>query len=120
MAAADTAVLTSDNPRSEDPRAIVEAMLTGVAGPRSDRVRIELDRRRAIRLAAELARPGDVVLVTGKGHEVTHEVAGEKLPFDDRVQLRAALRLAFPLSELVEEHVDVADAPEPQALQDRA
>jgi UDP-N-acetylmuramoyl-L-alanyl-D-glutamate--2,6-diaminopimelate ligase len=90
FATADAAILTADNPRSENPRSVVEAMLSGVDSGVG--VRVELDRRCAIRLAAELAEPGDVVLVTGKGHELTHEVAGAKLPFDDRVELRAALR----------------------------
>jgi UDP-N-acetylmuramoyl-L-alanyl-D-glutamate--2,6-diaminopimelate ligase len=92
VATADVPIFTSDNPRSEAPEAIVEAMLTGVAAPLRGRVRVELDRRRAIRVAAELAGDGDVVLVTGKGHETTHEIAGRKHPFDDRVELAAALR----------------------------
>ena len=92
IATADVPIFTSDNPRSEDPRAIVEAMLAGVPAGRRGRVRVELDRRRAIRAAAQLARDGDVVLVTGKGHETTHEIGGRKHPFDDRIELAAALR----------------------------
>jgi len=91
IATADVPILTSDNPRSEDPHAIVEAMLSGVPAGRRRSVRVELDRRRAIGLAATLARPGDAVLVAGKGHETTHEIAGAKHPFDDRRELRAAL-----------------------------
>ncbi len=83
---ADRIILTSDNPRSEDPAAIADEIVDGLD------LDVELDRRRAIRLAARLARTGDAVLVTGKGHETTHEVAGRKHPFDDRVELAAALR----------------------------
>lgn len=91
MATADVSILTSDNPRSEDPRAIVDAMLSGVPTARRAHMRVELDRRRAIELAARLAEPGAVVLVVGKGHETTHEIAGVKHPFDDAVELRAAI-----------------------------
>lgn len=90
IASADAPIFTSDNPRSEDPHAIVQAMLSGVPARRRPLVRVELDRRLAIQLAASLAEPGDVVLVAGKGHETTHEIAGEKHPFDDSVELRAA------------------------------
>ena len=91
MATADAAILTADNPRSEDVRAIVAAMLSGVNGARRTRVAVELDRRRAIRLAASAAEPGDVVLVVGKGHETSQEVGGTKQPWDDAAELRAAL-----------------------------
>lgn len=91
IATAETPIFTSDNPRSEDPHAIVAAMLAGVPARRCSFVRIELDRRRAIALAASLAEPGDIVLVAGERHETTHEIAGEKHPFDDRAELRAAL-----------------------------
>ena len=92
IATGDMPIFTSDNPRSEDARAIVDAMLSGVPAALRGRVRVEVDRRRAIRLAAALAAAGDIVLVTGKGHETTHEIAGRKHPFDDRVELAAALR----------------------------
>jgi UDP-N-acetylmuramoyl-L-alanyl-D-glutamate--2,6-diaminopimelate ligase len=91
LAEADLAVLTSDNPRSEDPQAIVEAMLAGVPSPRLSCVRVVLDRRRALRLAAALARPGDIVLVVGKGHETSQEMGDAREPWDDRAELRAAL-----------------------------
>ena len=92
----DVAVLTSDNPRSEDPLAIVaevrrgaeEALRAGAAG----RLEVEPDRREAIRLAAGLAGPGDVLVVAGKGHEPGQEVGGVVHPFDDRVELAAALQ----------------------------
>jgi UDP-N-acetylmuramoyl-L-alanyl-D-glutamate--2,6-diaminopimelate ligase len=91
LATVDIPIFTSDNPRSEDPQAIVEAMLCDIPARARAGVYVELDRRRAIRRAAALAEPGDVVLVTGKGHELTHEIAGEQHPFDDRVEVRAAL-----------------------------
>jgi UDP-N-acetylmuramoyl-L-alanyl-D-glutamate--2,6-diaminopimelate ligase len=85
---ADVAVLTSDNPRSEDPDAIIAEALAGAVGD----VEVEPDRREAIALAVELARPGDVVVIAGKGHEQGQEIAGRKLPFDDRAVAREALR----------------------------
>src|SRR4029453_416428 len=77
---ADVAILTSDNPRSEEPTAI--AAEVGAAAPAEPAV--DLDRRRAIEAAVELARPGDVVVIAGKGHEQGQEVSGEVHPFDDR------------------------------------
>jgi len=91
---ADVLVLTDDNPRSEDPAAIRAALRAGADGvPEADRAQVlELgDRRAAIGAAAALARPGDVVLVAGKGHETGQEVAGVIHPFDDRVVAREAL-----------------------------
>jgi UDP-N-acetylmuramoyl-L-alanyl-D-glutamate--2,6-diaminopimelate ligase len=92
IAIADVPIFTADNPRSEDPRTIVSAMLSGVPATSRGRVRIELDRSRAIELAASFAEPGDVVLVVGKGHETYQEVAGAKQPWDDAAALRAALQ----------------------------
>jgi UDP-N-acetylmuramoyl-L-alanyl-D-glutamate--2,6-diaminopimelate ligase len=85
---ADVALVTSDNPRGEEPQAIVDEILAGVHGD----VEVELDRRRAIERALELAAPGDVVVIAGKGHEQGQEVAGRVLPFDDRAVAREALR----------------------------
>ncbi|MCK6521019.1 UDP-N-acetylmuramoyl-L-alanyl-D-glutamate--2,6-diaminopimelate ligase [Myxococcota bacterium] len=84
---ADLVIATSDNPRGEDPLAILHAMEPGL---RHDALLMP-DRAEAIRRAAALARPGDVLLVAGKGHETTQEIAGVKHPFDDRLALRAAL-----------------------------
>jgi UDP-N-acetylmuramoyl-L-alanyl-D-glutamate--2,6-diaminopimelate ligase len=86
---ADQAVLTSDNPRSEDPGAIIEAVLSGI----SDRSRIivEPDRRAAIGAALDLAGEGDVVVIAGKGHETTQTTGDRVEPFDDRVVAREAL-----------------------------
>ena len=88
-ATADIAVITSDNPRSEDPETIVAEV---AAGAGNDAI-IVVDRRHAIRAAFGLAAPGDVVLILGKGHERSQEVAGEFLPFEDRqVALEEAAR----------------------------
>jgi UDP-N-acetylmuramoyl-L-alanyl-D-glutamate--2,6-diaminopimelate ligase len=87
----DLAIVTSDNPRSEDPAAIVEEILAGVderAG-----VEVEPDRRAAIALAIGRARPGDTVVIAGKGHEQGQELeGGRKVPFDDREVARLGLR----------------------------
>ncbi|MGP3951071.1 UDP-N-acetylmuramoyl-L-alanyl-D-glutamate--2,6-diaminopimelate ligase [Streptomyces sp. 7N604] len=94
---ADTAVLTSDNPRSEDPLAILAAMLAGAAEvPAHERatVLIEEDRAAAIAAAVARAEPGDTVLVAGKGHEQGQDIAGVVRPFDDRQVLREAIESA--------------------------
>jgi UDP-N-acetylmuramoyl-L-alanyl-D-glutamate--2,6-diaminopimelate ligase len=87
---ADRVVMTSDNPRGEDPEAILDAILAGVPAGSTEVLR-EADRAAAIGYAVKEARPGDVVLVAGKGHETTQEVAGRKIPFDDRQKVREAL-----------------------------
>ncbi|MEU6475686.1 UDP-N-acetylmuramoyl-L-alanyl-D-glutamate--2,6-diaminopimelate ligase [Streptomyces sp. NPDC047017] len=92
---ADTAVLTSDNPRSEDPLAILAAMLQGAAAvPAHERGEVLLfeDRAAAIAAAVGRARPGDTVLVAGKGHEQGQDIAGVVRPFDDRQVLREAIQ----------------------------
>lgn len=86
---ADIAIVTDDNPRSEDGDAIVAQILAGMHAP--ERAITERDRARAIDLAIEQARTGDVVLVAGKGHEVYQESAGVKRPFDDLQVARATL-----------------------------
>jgi UDP-N-acetylmuramoyl-L-alanyl-D-glutamate--2,6-diaminopimelate ligase len=86
---ADLAVLTSDNPRSEDPLAIIAEVRAGVG--RSDRLVVEPDRASAIALAVESARPGDVVLVAGKGHETGQRIGERTLAFDDRIVTKAAI-----------------------------
>ncbi|HXV72434.1 MAG TPA: UDP-N-acetylmuramoyl-L-alanyl-D-glutamate--2,6-diaminopimelate ligase [Acidimicrobiia bacterium] len=90
IANADVAVITSDNPRSEDPRAIVDAVVSGV--PEDSNLIVEVDRRRAIDMAVDAAGDGDVILVLGRGHEPFQQIAGEKLPFDDRQAAAASLR----------------------------
>jgi UDP-N-acetylmuramoyl-L-alanyl-D-glutamate--2,6-diaminopimelate ligase len=86
---ADRAIVTSDNPRSEDPSAIVDQVYAGTGGA-AER---EVDRRRAIALAVDAAEPGDVVVIAGKGHEQGQEFeGGRKEPFDDVTVAREALR----------------------------
>jgi UDP-N-acetylmuramoyl-L-alanyl-D-glutamate--2,6-diaminopimelate ligase len=89
---ADVVVLTTDNPRSEDPLAILAAVRAGADRVDGAVVEVVPDREAAIERAVLLARPGDLVVVAGKGHEQGQEVAGTVHPFDDRVVLRAALR----------------------------
>lgn len=83
---ADLAVFTSDNPRSEDPEAVVAAVAVGADGP--GEVVTVVDRRLAIRTALESARVGDMVLVLGKGHEQGQDFGDRVLPFDDRQVVR--------------------------------
>jgi UDP-N-acetylmuramoyl-L-alanyl-D-glutamate--2,6-diaminopimelate ligase len=103
---ADVAVLTSDNPRSEAPEAILAEIESGI-GNASTRVAarelaepgargylVEADRERAIRIAIGLAEPADVVVIAGKGHEDYQEVAGVRRPFDDRAVAAAILGAA--------------------------
>jgi UDP-N-acetylmuramoyl-L-alanyl-D-glutamate--2,6-diaminopimelate ligase len=87
---ADLVVVTSDNPRSEDPGAIIDAVMDGI--PVGTEVVRIVDRREAIGHAVAAALPGDVVLVLGKGHERGQEIGGRVLPFDDRVVARTVLR----------------------------
>ena len=86
-------VLTSDNPRSEDPMAILNEMRTGVQITDRSRVWVNADRREAIRQAVGMAKAGDVVLLAGKGHETYQEIAGVKHPFDDVAVLKETLEL---------------------------
>ncbi|HET6998840.1 MAG TPA: cyanophycin synthetase, partial [Solirubrobacterales bacterium] len=87
----DLAIVTSDNPRSEDPAAIVAEVVSG-SGDGAP-VEVEVDRRAAIALALERARPGDTVVIAGKGHEQGQEFeGGRKVPFDDREVAREELR----------------------------
>ncbi len=87
---ADLVVVTSDNPRSEDPDAIIAQILSGAAG--SSNVIVEPDRAHAIATALANAREGDVVVIAGKGHEKGQEIGGRVLPFDDAEVARDALR----------------------------
>ena len=87
----DLAVVTSDNPRSEDPEAIIAEVLGGIENGAN--VEVEPDRRAAIALALGQAQPGDTVVIAGKGHEQGQEFEdGRKLPFDDREVAREELR----------------------------
>jgi UDP-N-acetylmuramoyl-L-alanyl-D-glutamate--2,6-diaminopimelate ligase len=90
VSGADVAVITSDNPRSEDPEAIIAAVVEGVSD--GTELVVEVDRRLAIRTAIGMAMDGDVVLILGRGHEPFQEVGGRFLPFDDREVGQAELR----------------------------
>ena len=83
-------IITSDNPRNEDPQAIIDEILPGIT--KGKEVHTEVDRRKAIRMALELARSGDVVLVAGKGHEDYQVIGSRKLHFDDREEIEQFLR----------------------------
>lgn len=87
----DSVILTSDNPRSEAPEDILADMQKGVPITAAAKVLTIADRRQAIRTACQLAQPGDLILVAGKGHEKYQEIQGVKHPFDDKEELRAAL-----------------------------
>jgi UDP-N-acetylmuramoyl-L-alanyl-D-glutamate--2,6-diaminopimelate ligase len=88
---ADIAIVTSDNPRSEDPERIIDEIVAGMQPPRAERV-VEVDRYRAIRRAIQVAREGDVVLIAGKGHENTQTIGARVHEFDDRKVAAEALR----------------------------
>ncbi|MBP3534387.1 MAG: UDP-N-acetylmuramoyl-L-alanyl-D-glutamate--2,6-diaminopimelate ligase, partial [Muribaculaceae bacterium] len=86
----DRLILTSDNPRFEEPEAILADMEAGLDAEARKQALVITDRREAIRTAAALAEPGDVILVAGKGHEDYQEVKGVKHHFDDREEVAAA------------------------------
>ena len=88
---ADLVILTSDNPRSEDPTAIIAEMRDGLDPVQMRKVTANTDRAEAIRSACMQAQPGDVILVAGKGHEKYQDIAGERLPFDDVAVLSESL-----------------------------
>lgn len=89
----DYVVITSDNPRTEDPRAIIADILEGVRSvdPHNERHEVEVDRARAIRLAVGMAESGDLVIIAGKGHETYQLIGGRRLDFDDRLHARQAI-----------------------------
>jgi len=99
----DLIVVTSDNPRSEDPDEIISQITPGLEKGGARRIStgkakagekgylVEPDRRAAIQLAVQMAKPGDVILIAGKGHEAYQEVEGQKSPFDDREEAQKAL-----------------------------
>ncbi|HSG22810.1 MAG TPA: UDP-N-acetylmuramoyl-L-alanyl-D-glutamate--2,6-diaminopimelate ligase, partial [Azonexus sp.] len=93
---ADRVLLTSDNPRSEVPQAIIDDILTGTT-----RAEVEIERASAIRRAVLEADADDVILLAGKGHETYQEVAGIRTPFSDLEQAQAALALRRPNSKEV-------------------
>ena len=86
----DIGIITSDNPRSEDPASIIKMVMAGTGG--SKHVKSVVDRAAAIATAVELSRPGDLILIAGKGHETYQEFADETIDFDDRAVARRILR----------------------------
>lgn len=88
---ADLAIVTSDNPRHEDPQAIIDQVVAGAPAATRDRVRVEPDRRAAIGMALSVADAGDMVLIAGKGHETGQDFGYRVEPFDDALEARAAL-----------------------------
>jgi UDP-N-acetylmuramoyl-L-alanyl-D-glutamate--2,6-diaminopimelate ligase len=102
---ADVAFVTSDNPRAEDANEIIRQILPGFAGRHRCRVAVEADRRAAIFAAVAEARPGDTILIAGKGHENYQLVGDRVLPFDDVSVARDAL------SSLGAGFADAASAP---------
>lgn len=89
----DAVILTSDNPRSEDPQDILKQMQEGVQPQHYKRVLTILDRKEAIKTACSLAQPGDIILVAGKGHEKYQEIKGVKHPFDDKLVLEETFKI---------------------------
>ena len=79
----DRVIVTSDNPRSEDPKSIIQEMVSGLDPIQKKKVLSVTDRREAIEVACSLAKPGDIILIAGKGHEKFQEISGVKHPFDD-------------------------------------
>jgi len=88
VALADRVWVTTDNPRNEDPQAIIDEILAGLE---RDKVEVVVDRREAIHAAIASAQPGDTVLIAGKGHETYQEAAGVSVPFDDVDVARVAV-----------------------------
>ncbi len=84
----DKVILTSDNPRSEDPEQIITEMLAGIEKEYNKNVQNITDRHLAIKIACAMARPKDIILVAGKGHEKYQEIKGIKTPFDDKLELQ--------------------------------
>ncbi|MEQ8521920.1 MAG: UDP-N-acetylmuramoyl-L-alanyl-D-glutamate--2,6-diaminopimelate ligase [Vicingaceae bacterium] len=87
----DKVIITSDNPRTENPESIIEDMYRGVEADRKTRVIKITDRREAIKAACNLASEGDIILVAGKGHEKYQEINGVRLPFDDLKVLKESI-----------------------------
>ncbi|MBI4883272.1 MAG: UDP-N-acetylmuramoyl-L-alanyl-D-glutamate--2,6-diaminopimelate ligase [Actinobacteria bacterium] len=99
---ADFVVVTSDNPRSEDPQSIIDAVLAGVPNDYRERVVSESDRRRAFAAAFQMAKGGDVVVIAGKGHETTQTIGNDVKHFDDREVARTLLAdaaKAYPVAD---------------------
>jgi UDP-N-acetylmuramoyl-L-alanyl-D-glutamate--2,6-diaminopimelate ligase len=81
---ADFVIVTSDNPRTEKPQDIINEIVTGFKNPRSPKITVEPDRKKAIALAVKAAGKGDIVLIAGKGHEDYQIIGKQKFPFSDK------------------------------------
>ncbi|HSL81544.1 MAG TPA: cyanophycin synthetase, partial [Thermoanaerobaculia bacterium] len=92
---AELPILSSDNPRTEDPLAIIQMVEEGVKQAGNPGYRVVPDRREAIRRAIQVAGPEHAVVITGKGHEEVQEIGGQKLPFSDRAEVEKALEERF-------------------------
>jgi UDP-N-acetylmuramoyl-L-alanyl-D-glutamate--2,6-diaminopimelate ligase len=79
----DKAIFTADNPRTENPQTIIEEMEAGVEGQNFKKTISILDRKQAIKTACQMANPGDIILIAGKGHETYQEINGVRHDFDD-------------------------------------
>ncbi len=88
----DKVIITTDNPRSEEPMDIIQQMKEGISGAQSKKVLIQVDRNEAIRMAVTLANKGDIILLAGKGHETYQEIKGVKYPFDDKAILQSTFQ----------------------------
>jgi len=88
----DRVILTSDNPRSEDPVDILNDMQKGVDPSNFKKVLVITDRKEAIKTACLLAQQHDIILLAGKGHETYQEIAGERFPFDDKAILTETIK----------------------------
>ena len=89
---ADLIIITSDNPRTEDPDKIIADIVAGFEDPNSDKIRIEPDRKKAISYAVETAQSNDIVLIAGKGHETYQIIGKEKFEFSDKKVAQQALQ----------------------------
>ena len=89
----DKVVLTSDNPRDEDPMEIIREMQTGVMPTEVRKTLVMTDREEAIKTACMMAKENDIILVAGKGHETYQEIKGVKQPFDDREVVERMIKL---------------------------
>ncbi|TRZ71071.1 MAG: UDP-N-acetylmuramoyl-L-alanyl-D-glutamate--2,6-diaminopimelate ligase [Bacteroidetes bacterium] len=87
----DKVILTSDNPRFEEPESILDDMKKGIEPQFANKVLVIVNRKEAIKTACALAKPGDIILVAGKGHETYQEIKGVKYPFDDKMVLKEVL-----------------------------
>jgi UDP-N-acetylmuramoyl-L-alanyl-D-glutamate--2,6-diaminopimelate ligase len=88
---ADFVIVTSDNPRTEKPQAIIDEIIAGFENPGSEKITVETDRKKAIKLAIKSAGKNDIVLIAGKGHENYQIIGKQKFPFSDKTIARECL-----------------------------